>query len=99
MPELPLPEYNHASGECLDSFLYKFETTIAKHNLSEYEKYLYLKRQLKGEPLTLVNSLDVSKQSYSEAVALLKQAFADASIQKFNVIDKLSKLKIEFESL
>lgn len=75
LPEIPLPEFCDRKGETLNSFLVCFEGIINKYNLFAYKKYVFLKWQLEGEPLTLVNSLEESKQSYLYAKELLKQAF------------------------
>lgn len=76
LPEMPLPKFSNEKGESLISFISSFEGVINKHNLSTYEKFVYLKRQLSGEPLTLISSLEESRQSYENGTDLLKQAFA-----------------------
>lgn len=77
LPEIPLPTYENAPDETLTNFLENFEGIITKYSLSDYEKFVYLQRQLSGEPLTLVGSLSGARPVYSEAKALLKEAFAD----------------------
>lgn len=93
LPELPLPKYSHSRGETLLSFLAAFESVVKAYNLSSYEKFIFLKRQLLGPPLTLVESLEISQQSYESAVSLLKRAFASDVSQKFDAIQRLRDLR------
>ena len=93
LPEIPLPIYSNAKDETLDQFFENFENIIVKYQLSDYEKFIYLKKQLQGEPLTLISSLSGSKQSFEGAKLLLRKAFADALTQKFAAIKRLSTLK------
>jgi len=93
LPEVPLPTYRRGEGETLNQFIDNFETILAKYDLSDYEKFVYLKRQLHNEPLTLINSLSGAKQSYEGAKALLQEAFADEITQKYDAIRRLSNLR------
>lgn len=93
LPELPLPKYSHGKGETLIAFLTAFESVVKAYSLSSYEKFIFLKRQLLGPPLVLVESLELSQQSYESAVELLKKAFASDISQKFDVVGRLSNLK------
>ena len=95
LPEVPLPEFSNNVGESLQSFLSGFESILNKHNLSSYEKFMFLKKQLKNEPLILINSLDTASQTYEQAKSLLHEAFACTTSQKFRVIADLSKLKMK----
>lgn len=94
LPQLPLPEYGHENGENLGLFFTNFENIINKYSLSEYEKFVFLSRQLKGEPLILVKSLQGAHQSYEEAKALLTKAFSSPLAQKFETINKLSNITL-----
>lgn len=94
LPEIPLPKFGNAINETLTNFCLNFESVINKYNLSDYEKFVYLKRQLEGEPLTLINSLSGAKQSYEVAKSLLKEAFADTVAQKYSAISRLAKLSL-----
>jgi len=94
LPEIPLPTYSHLKTESLTQFLRSFEHILSKYNLTEYTRFVYLKRQLKGEPLTLINSLDESRQCYEAAKELLCEAFASEITQKFDAIKRLSELKL-----
>ena len=93
LPEIPLPKYSYAKGETLLSFLSAFESIVRSYHLSSYERFVYLKRQLQGPPLILVESLELAKQSYECAVELLKKAFASDISQKFDAIQRLRDLK------
>lgn len=94
LPELPLPEYHHRKGESLDQFFVNFEGIIDKYQLSSYEKYVFLEKQVRNEPLILIKSLTGAQRSYEEAKALLSKAFALPIIQKFEAIKKMSNLKL-----
>ena len=94
LPQLPMPEYSNAEGENLLTFLANFEGVLSKYSLSEFEKYVFLTRQLKGSPLILVKSLSQDRQSYTEAKDLLTRAFAAADSQKSEIIRRLSKLNL-----
>jgi hypothetical protein len=94
LPQLPLPEYSHTHGESLERFFFNFENIISKYSLSNYEKFIFLERQLKNEPLTLIKSLQGSQQSYDDAKSLLTKAFASPTTQKYDVIKRLSNLKL-----
>ena len=96
LPQMPLPEYSHADGENLELFLSNFENIIDKYNLSSYEKYIYLERQLKGEALLLVKSLSGNSQSFEDAKALLVKAFASPTLQKFEILEKLSNINLSY---
>jgi hypothetical protein len=93
LPELPLPTYSHAKNETLPGFLSAFESIIKHYVLSDYEKFVFLKRQLRGPPLVLVESLSLAQQSYESAVSLLNKAFASDITQKYEVIQRLRNLK------
>ena len=64
LPEFPLPTYSHAKGESLVQFFINFESIIDKYTLSEYERFVFLEKQLAGHPLTLIKSmlLDVTRK-------------------------------------
>ena len=95
-PIAPLPVFAGVETETLDKFLYNFESIINKYDYSSYEKFLLLKKQISGRALLLIDSLEVNKQSYEEAVGLLRLGFANPSTQKFEVIQKLVELKMPY---
>ena len=94
LPTVSLPEYSNLKGESLEKFLFTFESIITKHGLSDYEKFIYLKGQLRKGPLSLVNSLEPAEQTYDSAKALLGQAFACPLTQKYEAIKRLCDLKL-----
>ena len=93
LPVIPLPKYGHTEGEDLIKFLANFEQIIIKYNLTSYEKFIYLQKQLENEPLTLIKSLEISNQNYESAKELLVNAFASTVTQQFKTLDRLCKLK------
>ena len=94
LPVIPMPTYSHDKDETLNQFLVSFESIVANRGFNDLEKFIYLKGQLKGEPLTLVNSLKPSDRSYETAKELLEQAFASNVTQQYDAIRRLSKLKL-----
>ncbi len=67
---------------------------IEKYSLSDYEKYIYLLRQLSGNAKALIETMSVSDLSYSIARELLDKAFCSKIDQQYAVIARLSKLKM-----
>jgi hypothetical protein len=94
LPNVPLPTFADPKEESLEKFLHNFESIINKHVLSRYEKFIYLKNQLSGAPRTLVDSLDISKQSYDCAKDILCKAFGSTLTQKYDAIRKLSQIRL-----
>ena len=66
-----------------------------KFNLSSFEKYSYLKQQVRGPAKCIVESLSDDDLTYGAAKALLEDAFSDKIIQQFSVIKTLSILKFQ----
>lgn len=95
LPQLPMPEYGNREGENLSNFFSNFENVINKYSLSEFEKFVFLSRQLSGHPLTIIKSLQSSQQSYTEAKNLLRKAFECPHNQKYEIIHRLAKIKLE----
>ena len=93
-PVAPLPKFSSTDEEDFTSFLIQFEDTVSRFSYPEYDKLLLLKQQLSGSALTLVNSLEANKNSYSEAKSLLESAFASPVSQKFKVIKQISEMKL-----
>ena len=95
LPELPLPKFVNGEGDNLNQFFDNLEGILNKYSLSEYEKFIYLEKQLKNEPLILIKSLTGTQRSYEEAKNLLIKAFGQPVNQKFETIKKLSNLKFD----
>ena len=93
-PTAPLPLFNSLEGENLSQFLHNFETTIQPFRLSNYDKFLLLKQQVKGRASTLIDSLELNDTSYEKAKDLLVSALATPDLQKFNVLKQLSEIRL-----
>ena len=91
-PVAPLPKYPDKNNTPLIKFFVQFESIIDRFEYSEYEKFILLKDNLNGRPLTLINSLEIKNQSYHCAKQLLVEALANPNIQKFQTISKLLNL-------
>jgi len=94
-PIAPLPKYSGLETEDLTRFLSQFEDTISKYNYPSYDKFLLLKQQISGRALILVESLEITNQTYDEAVKLLKLALDCPITKKFNIIEQLTKLDLK----
>ena len=94
LPEIKLPKFSNADNDNLEKFWHALESIINKHSLSSYEKYVYLLGQLSGAPKVLVESLDINEQTYDVAKELLNKAFASKLSQKYDVIKRLSSIKL-----
>lgn len=95
LPELPLPKFHNEESESLIQFFNNFENIIDKYSLSNYEKFVFLEKQLFNEALVLVKSLTGSQRSYEEAKDLLIKAFGRPINQKYENIKRLSNLKLD----
>ena len=93
-PVAPLPEFSGGFNEDYNKFIKSFEETTSKFKYTDYDRFLLLKQQLKGKALILINSLETTSESYSNAVRLLNEAFACPINQKYNVIKKISQMKL-----
>ena len=96
LPDIPLPEFNYEEGDSFENFISDFEETIFKYPLSNYKRYIYLVRQVRGGALQLIKSLRGENKSYDDAKELLTQAFASPTVQKFDLLKKLANLKLKY---
>lgn len=94
LPQIPLPEFSNAKGEALEQFIAAFESVVVKYNLNQFEKFVFLERQLRNEPLMLIKSLSSDDRSYDVARELLFKAFGSATNLKFDIIKRLVNLKL-----
>lgn len=78
----------------MQKFLREFESVIDKHKLPSFEKFVYLKKRLGGDPEIIINSLDVTEQFYEIARQLLIDAFDSELTSKYNLIQKMAELKL-----
>lgn len=95
LPTITLPEFSNSPQESLSRFFYSFESILGKHHLSEYDKFVYLRGQLRGDPAQLLQNLDTNEQSYGIAKEILTEAFSSPITQRYDVIKELSKLKLK----
>ena len=93
-PIAPLPEFSGSDHDDYTKFISSFEETISKFKYSNYDKYLLLRQQTKDRARVLIDSLESTEQSYQCAKKLLEEAFASPITQKFNVIRKVSQMKL-----
>ena len=93
-PVAPLPTYSSGEDEDLQRFFTEFESTINKHNYSDYDKLLLLKQQVSGRALSLIKSIEPENLGYSSAKELLMSALASPETVKFNILKKLTNLKM-----
>ena len=96
LPKISLPTFGNLKDESFRKFIISFESIVDKHNLTSYEKFYYLKSQLSKGPRTLIDSLDVSRQLYEVAKELLIKAFDNEIETKFEIIKRMSNLKLGF---
>ena len=97
LPKLKLPHFSADLGKdnmTCAVFFTTFEHLIIDYNLDEYQKFNLLEGQCSGRAHAMVTSLDVTNQTYTEAKNILFQAFADEMSQKYEVIAKLTELKM-----
>ena len=94
LPIVPLPQFSNDKNENFEKFIYSFESIIDKHQLTPYEKFIYLKNQLDKSPKILVESLEADCQTFDNAKELLTKAFASSVTQKYSAIKRLAELKL-----
>ena len=97
-PEAAFPSFSGADDEILNHFLFGFEAITSRYKLQPYEHFSLLKKQLSGRALKLIDSLDPSEQSYAHAKDLLTQAFAVPIKEKFKIIQRLTELKLTYDT-
>ena len=94
LTHVPLPEYGKREGEDLNKFFSNFQNAINKYHLSAHEKFVYLQRQRSNEPLTIIKSVELGKQTYEDAKDLPQRAFACTIKQQYRTMKQLSELKM-----
>ena len=95
LPSVSLPEFKNDKSDDLTKFLMAFEHIIDRNQLTPYEKFLYLRQQLSGNPRTIIDSIDARDQKYETAKGLLLEAFDNKSNQKTKSIESLLELKFD----
>ena len=99
LPQVPLPVFSNKEGEDLHKFLLNFEALLTKcgYKTTDFEMFMYLKGQLGGSPLSLINTLETAAQTYETAKDLLNQSFASKIVQQYQAIRRLSELKFSLK--
>ena len=76
------------------TFFESFDCIIDDNNFTDYQKFVLLQKQLNGSPRVLVDALHITQHKYSFAKKMLQEAFASENTMKYEVIERLSKLKM-----
>ena len=76
LPQLELPKFN-GKPERYSSFMKSLEDILNKFNLTEFERYSYLRQQVSGPARQIVNSLPTDNLTFTAAKQLLYNAFSD----------------------
>ncbi|XP_064098253.1 uncharacterized protein LOC135209530 [Macrobrachium nipponense] len=93
-PTAPLPRFTSKENEDFTSFLKEFRSTTSSFTYPDRDLLLLLKQQVDGRAKLLLDSLEADKQTFNDAVELLKAAFASESTRKVNTIRQLTELKL-----
>ena len=88
LPKLQLPTF---SGDVLlfNDFLQSFTTSVDNSNISNVQKFNYLKSLLRGEALNLISGLELCDANYFESLNLLKGRYGSQKRQRRAHIRKL----------
>lgn len=95
-PAIPLPEYFHEKGDSFEDFIVNFESVFERHPTDDFQKFIFLEKQVKGEAAALLKGLRGKNRIYTVAKELLVKALASSTIQKFDILQKLSNLKLSY---
>lgn len=98
LPNIELPSFD-GKPESYNKFIVSFENLICKYNLSSFEKFSYLSKQLTGSPKKIIESLSLNDLNYENAKNLLNEAYSNKLDQQFSVITKLCELKLDSNSV
>jgi len=79
LPKIGLPTF---SGDVLKwvEFIECFEAAVNQSEISDVEKFAYLKGQLSSEALQTISGLSLTHCNYNVAIDLLKERFGDSSV-------------------
>ena len=97
LPSIELPTFD-GKPEAFHKFITSFENLISRYNLSSFEKFTYLIKQLSGPARKILESLNLHESNYESAKKLLTEAFSDKLSQQFSVISDLIMLKLRSDS-
>ena len=93
LPDLDLPTYSGVPEE-FDNFITSFESIVNQCNISSFQKYKYLCQSCKGYARLVIQSVPSTRLDYDYAKQLLTDAFSSELDQKFSIIDRLIKVKV-----
>ncbi len=93
LPKMELPIFS-GKPEDYQKFITTFDSMIDKYNLDEYEKFLYIQKQLTGNAKSLLNTMKLADMTYTKAKKLLNEAYCDKLEQQFAIIKKMSNIKL-----
>jgi len=91
LPKTELPSF---SGDCISflSFWNTFKAGVHDLPISDSIKFTYLKQCLTGPPLTLINALPITDESYSIAIELLRKNYDNPTEVARSLHNSLRKL-------
>ncbi|XP_066951854.1 uncharacterized protein [Macrobrachium rosenbergii] len=94
-PVIPLPTFKSTPDENINRFFQEFESVSEQQQFSNRDKLLLLKQKVHGRAEYLIDSLELSSQSYEDAKNLLSSAFASTDLQKYNTVRMFCELKLK----
>ncbi|XP_072389428.1 uncharacterized protein [Diabrotica undecimpunctata] len=75
LPPISVPNFNGEYSKWL-SFYQLFSSLVKDNNsITKAQKLIYLKSSLKGEPLTLIDSLEVTHENFDLAITILEKKY------------------------
>ena len=79
LPTITLPEF---SGNILEWIQFKecFTAAVNDSNLTDVEKFVYLKGQLKSEAYNTISGLSLTNSNYHHALELLEKRYGDPNV-------------------
>lgn len=93
LPEISIPQFSGKITEWT-SFYDLFQALInSNKNLSDIQKFVYLKSYLKGEPLKLISNLTVTSGNYKVALDTLEKRYTNKNALIKNLLSDLIELK------
>ncbi|XP_049865785.1 uncharacterized protein LOC126382130 [Pectinophora gossypiella] len=96
LPEIDIPVYEGKDYTKYQSFIELFTAIIHRNGkLEPIQKLFYLRKYLKGEPLSLIEGLPLTGDSYEKALALLKARYDN----KFLVVTNHVQAILDFSPI
>ena len=95
LQNIPLPTFDGTHAK-YHRFISSFEKTIAKYNLSDFEKFSYLVKSVADGPARqLMDIVSESTMDYPTAKALLDKAYPLGHVQQDAIIKEVVNLKFD----